>query len=89
VFYTVYTLHRDSTVQYRAHCPNHKIAFTTVSTPSYIKYTLVIHHNTIYTWSQQCTIMLVFHCWLPDDRPSWPETCRGSFVKLELWKEYI
>jgi hypothetical protein len=85
-FTFVYTLHRDSTVrvQYRANCPNHNIAFTSVSTPFYIKYALMIDLKTIYTWSEQCTVMLVYYCWLPDGGSAWPETCRGSFVKLEF-----
>ena len=34
-------------------------------------------------------IMLIFYNWLPDDGPSWPETYRRSFVKLNSSKSVL
>ena len=42
----------------------------------YVKYTLIIHHNTICTETKHYTLMVAFYNWLPEYGPSWAETCK-------------
>jgi len=48
-----------------AHCPNHSTA------PPFCIYSilLMVPHSTVYTLTQQDTIILVFYNGLPDDIP--------------------